>query len=951
MFPCIPFLQPSHVHLHLNSYTKNMLCPTCGNATRQEKQTGAVFVLNVLSEHEECRVCLDPGLKRQCCNNYYCDECYYKMPLCRSCNAPVGQKAENIFETVRVWPIIMGFIVSLFVAMIIAAGTFLALSNDATTPVGLFGYHCWGFFSQCNQYKCIQQDPGIANGSMTLGPLSQWTNCDLNSLGKIETNACVWDTALYESTKGLQGYDVCASQFIPGLYIFEDTFDAWKNSSVRSNKMKSGHWGKLQNARSNNWCGAVSGDRSLSLAGPSKRYIETKDMDLSTGGWLEAFVFMAPLGYDITNELCPTNYGGSVYIEYSNTRGKGNWTLLEILDPVERRQKNFFKVKYPMPAGTKYNVTRFRFTQPFFRDDGDAVAFDDVKVFKYFPPNWQQSPTWKQHLATAIDELQQLSCCFDTEWCQTRLTTGQMKQCSSRSPYYVASKYVIRMAEMFVAIAALVALIKGAYQSVQDLLMRRRFPFQDEVEDLGKVDRIVKMLPPRLRPRKRLEDYMANVHLSARLEADMQKEFADEEGTGEREKTRDELKGERAKVKARERKIKESKLKKMRKEREEKKIPEPSREELKLAAELQKPDEDDEEEEKNPQQEAPTFKASKVANDKDKLKRKDMSKLRTPFDTKVDLRWRQYCTWPALLLLGGIVLAKISTTNYFEIYQDTNPFGLYKSQIVLSSLFINFMSLVVDAKEVYSALKYVFAVRKDWVPMITVDTSEEIKSLFIGPHVIPLEDITEFNAFTPFYVKMLSAAVFAAMVPWSMILLILRDQYLPHDGMRYVTPAIGTIIILRGLLGPCFLAKTFFTFKYLSTTSFATREEIGRALQSTKTRDGAAAAAIAIGVLVTFFSAAVSVNYVPYVAPLSFVCGAAFGASNGCYHSLPIRPWMYLTCIDEGMWLRVKRKTKCPCKKVCIYCTDLHVTEEMFIIFPTDFVPFFNLIKSTTAAT
>ena len=78
--------------------------------------------------------------------------------------------------------------------------------------------------------------------------------------------------------------------------------------------------------------------------------------------WLEAFVFMAPLGYDITNELCPTNYGGSVYIEYSNTRGKGNWTLLEILDPVERRQKNFLKVKYPMPAGTKYNVTRFRFT-------------------------------------------------------------------------------------------------------------------------------------------------------------------------------------------------------------------------------------------------------------------------------------------------------------------------------------------------------------------------------------------------------------------------------------------------------------------------------------------------------------------------------------------------------------------------------------------------------------
>lgn len=63
-----------------------------------------------------------------------------------------------------------------------------------------------------------------------------------------------------------------------------------------------------------------------------------------------------------------------------------------------------------------------------------------------------------------------------------------------------------------------------------------------------------------------------------------------------------------------------------------------------------------------------------------------------------------------------------------------------------------------------------------------MDTSEEIKSLFIGPHVIPLEDITEFNAFTPIFVKVIAAANFFAILPWNMILLILRDQYLPHDG-------------------------------------------------------------------------------------------------------------------------------------------------------------------------
>ena len=269
-----------------------MLCPNCNAATRQEKQTGAVFMLNVLSEHEECRICLDPGLKRRCCNNYYCDECYYKLPLCRSCQTPVGQKAENIFETVRLWPILMGFIISLFIATIIAAGTFLALTNDSLTPIGVFGFHCWGFFPVCDQYKCIEQDPAVVNNSVVMSPLSRWQNCDLNSLAKIQTQACVYDTAMYQQTQGMSGYDICANSFIPGVYIFEDTFDAWKNSSRASNKMRSAHWGTMHNARSNNWCGAYSGSRSLNFQGPTIRYIETQDLDLTTGGWLEAQVLI-----------------------------------------------------------------------------------------------------------------------------------------------------------------------------------------------------------------------------------------------------------------------------------------------------------------------------------------------------------------------------------------------------------------------------------------------------------------------------------------------------------------------------------------------------------------------------------------------------------------------------------------------------------------------------------
>ena len=86
-----------------------------------------------------------------------------------------------------------------------------------------------------------------------------------------------------------------------------------------------------------------------------------------------------------------------------------------------------------------------------------------------------------------------------------------MDTCGEKTPYYNGRKYIIRMAEIFVCICAVVALIKGFYQSFQDLFMKRRFPFQDEVEDVAKMDRVMQIIPPRYRPNKSLDDYMSNV--------------------------------------------------------------------------------------------------------------------------------------------------------------------------------------------------------------------------------------------------------------------------------------------------------------------------------------------------------------------------------------------------------------------------------------------------------
>ncbi len=64
-------------------YTKDKFCPICKNSTKMDKVTGAVFMIPHYSEHEECRICLGPGLKRRCCGQYYCDECYCKSDFFR----------------------------------------------------------------------------------------------------------------------------------------------------------------------------------------------------------------------------------------------------------------------------------------------------------------------------------------------------------------------------------------------------------------------------------------------------------------------------------------------------------------------------------------------------------------------------------------------------------------------------------------------------------------------------------------------------------------------------------------------------------------------------------------------------------------------------------------------------------------------------------------------------
>ena len=47
------------------------------------------------------------------------------------------------------------------------------------------------------------------------------------------------------------------------------------------------------------------------------RYAITKDMDVSSGGWIEAEMFIPPIGFDVKNPNCKSGYVGIIYLDYS----------------------------------------------------------------------------------------------------------------------------------------------------------------------------------------------------------------------------------------------------------------------------------------------------------------------------------------------------------------------------------------------------------------------------------------------------------------------------------------------------------------------------------------------------------------------------------------------------------------------------------------------------------
>lgn len=130
------------------------------------------------------------------------------------------------------------------------------LANDLTIPRTVSDFTCYGVQSQCTDHDvCMEWSSEAVGADGSLGKesvqnMTVWKPCTLQTLNKMMSPMCVFDSQLYEMSGGLIGYDFCMKGFDNGYTNFHDDFEHWPNATGYSySLMKSAQWETVINGR------------------------------------------------------------------------------------------------------------------------------------------------------------------------------------------------------------------------------------------------------------------------------------------------------------------------------------------------------------------------------------------------------------------------------------------------------------------------------------------------------------------------------------------------------------------------------------------------------------------------------------------------------------------------------------------------------------------------------
>lgn len=288
-----------------------------------------------------------------------------------------------------------------------------------------------------------------------------------------------------------------------------------------------------------------------------------------------------------------------------------------------------------------------------------------------------------------------------------------------------------------------------------------------------------------------------------------------------------------------------------------------------------------------------------------------------------------------------------ATQENYTLIQPVLVMDTFSTTVEFEAGGILFFALFLDFKEIYHVLLRVVPCSTGLIPMVTLDTTFDVNSLFIGNSVVNLEDVKEANTFSTLFLIATTLGYIMGCLPWCLISMLVRDLYLPFDIMRMLTPSLGAIIVARAILGPAIVVKSCLALSAVLDFSLKGREDMGLAFKAKKSHLAAFNMAIGFACVGSLLLCIVWYDMAAYAFPLLLAIGFFYGAMTGCSHELTVKPWMLVTTISDGVWLKVKQKKRCPCVYWGGYCSDMHDTNEMLIIFPKDPVLFLGKLKGS----
>mmetsp|Transcript_16412 Transcript_16412/g.50241 ORF Transcript_16412/g.50241 Transcript_16412/m.50241 type:complete len:172 (+) Transcript_16412:236-751(+) len=125
-----------HVYCQ-HCYDMDDKCPSCEIPTG--KEAAAALAKNAREkielENEECRKCLAPGQRRECCKEYFCDNCYFEMKFCPSCNTRcIKRVGDGSVEDPGFASVGLSYITSAIISGVVVVLAIIETLNYLQTP-------------------------------------------------------------------------------------------------------------------------------------------------------------------------------------------------------------------------------------------------------------------------------------------------------------------------------------------------------------------------------------------------------------------------------------------------------------------------------------------------------------------------------------------------------------------------------------------------------------------------------------------------------------------------------------------------------------------------------------------------------------------------------------------------------------------------------------------------